>query len=132
MAYPLLLATHGVPPWLLTLGFGHRDMFWYRLIERLGRNSLVGTTVRDPAGCRALAADEHHADWAGQKGYVATTVGEGCLLGVGLTAAADDAHLQEAYGVFAAEARTSSPSTPPRRSTPTVGRRRNAFQALFP
>ena len=37
LAYPLLLAAHGVPPWLLTLGFGHNDMFWYRLIERLGR-----------------------------------------------------------------------------------------------
>ncbi len=49
LAYPLLLATHGVPFWLLTLGFGHNDMFWYRLIERLGRNSLVGTTVHDPA-----------------------------------------------------------------------------------
>ena len=84
LAYPLLLAEHGVPFWLLTLGFGHNDMFWYRLIERLGRNSLVGTTVHDPAQLPShLAADEHHADWAGQKGYVATTVGEGCILGVG-------------------------------------------------
>ena len=49
LAYPLLLAANGVPFWLLTLGFGHNDMFWYRLIERLGRNSLVGTTVHDPA-----------------------------------------------------------------------------------
>ncbi len=49
LAYPLLLATHGVPCWLLTLGFGHNDMYWYRLIERLGRNSVVGTTVNDPA-----------------------------------------------------------------------------------
>ena len=49
LAYPLLLAAHGVPFWLLTLGFGLNDMFWYRLIERLGRNSLVGTTVHDPA-----------------------------------------------------------------------------------
>src|SRR5215213_3560491 len=32
LAYPLLLAAHGVPAWLLTLGFGHSDMFWYRLI----------------------------------------------------------------------------------------------------
>ena len=36
LAYPLLLAEHGVPPWLLKIGFGHNDMFWYRLIERLG------------------------------------------------------------------------------------------------
>ncbi len=26
LAYPLLLAEHGVPFWLLTLGFGHSDM----------------------------------------------------------------------------------------------------------
>ena len=70
LAYPLLLAAHGVPPWLLTIGFGHSDMYWYRALERLGRNSLVGTTVRDAARLPAhLAADEHHADWAGQKGY---------------------------------------------------------------
>ena len=35
LAYPLLLAAHGVPPWLLTLGFGHSDMYWYRVLERL-------------------------------------------------------------------------------------------------
>src|ERR1017187_874582 len=106
LSYPLLLAAHGVPPWLLTIGFGHSDMYWYRVIERLGRNSRVGTTVRDAAQLPAhLAADEHHADWAGQKGYVATTVGGDCVLGVALTASADDVHLQEAYGVFAAEAR---------------------------
>ena len=95
LAYPLLLAAHGVPPWLLTIGFGHSDMYWYRVIERLGRNSLVGTTVRDSAQLpEHLVADEHHADWAGQKGYIPTTVGGGCILGVALTAAADDAHLQ--------------------------------------
>ena len=37
LAYPLLLAKHGVPPWLLKLGFGHSEMFWYRVVERLGR-----------------------------------------------------------------------------------------------
>ena len=67
LAYPLLLAAHGVPPWLLTIGFGHSDMYWYRVIERLGRNSLVGTTVRDSAQLpEHLVADEQHADWAGQ------------------------------------------------------------------
>ena len=133
-AYPLLLATHGVPPWLLTIGFGHSDMYWYRIIERLGRNSLVGTTVRDPARLpEHLAADEHHADWAGQKGYVATTVGEGCILGVALTSSADDAHLREAYGVFAAEAREVAPEYAPETvNTDGWASPRNAFQALFP
>ena len=63
LAYPLLLAVHGVPAWLLKIGFGHSEMYWYRLIERLGHSSLVGATVRDPAQLPThLAADEHHAD----------------------------------------------------------------------
>ena len=134
LAYPLLLAEHGVPPWLLTIGFGHSDMSWYRLLERLGRNSLVGTTVRDAARLPAhLAADEHHADWAGQKGYVATTVGGGCMLGIALTAAADDVHLREAYGVFATETRDVDPEYAP--ATVNLdgwAATRNAFLAWFP
>jgi hypothetical protein len=67
LAHPLLQASHGVPPWLLEVGFGHSEMYWYRLVERLRRSSLVGATLRDPARLPAhLAADEHHADWAGQ------------------------------------------------------------------
>ena len=109
LAYPLLLAEHGVPAWLLTIGFGHSDMFWYRLIERLGRNSLVGTTVRDAARLPAhLVADEHHADWAGQKGYVATTV-------------------------VAAEARDVQPEYAPETvNTDGWAATRNAFLAWFP
>jgi hypothetical protein len=42
LAYPLLLASYGVPPWLLKIGFGHSEMYWYRIIERLGRNSFGG------------------------------------------------------------------------------------------
>ncbi|MGH7200966.1 MAG: hypothetical protein ACREJB_10210 [Planctomycetaceae bacterium] len=132
-AYPLLLATHGVPPWLLTIGFGHNDMSWYRLIERLGRNSLVGTTVRDAARRpEHLAADEHHVDWAGEKGDIATTVGGGCILGVALTKSADDPHLQAAYGEFAAEARDVDPQYAPRTvNTDGWAATRNAFRALF-
>jgi hypothetical protein len=133
LAYPLLLAAHGVPAWLLKVGFGHSEMFWHRLVERLGRVSLVGATVRDPARLPLhLAADEHHADWAGQKGYVATTVGGGCVLGVALTSAADDAHLREAYGVFAAEAQDVDPEYAP--ETVNVdgwAATRNAFLSLF-
>jgi len=134
LAYPLLLAAHGVPAWLLKVGFGHSEMYWHRLVERLGRNSLVGTTVRDPAGLpEHLVADEHHADWAGRKGYLATTVGGGCLLGVALTTTADDDHLREAYGVFAAEARDVEPEYAP--ETVNVdgwAATRNAFLSLFP
>jgi hypothetical protein len=133
LEYPLLLALHGVPAWLLTRGFGHSDMFWYRLVERLGRNSLVGTTVRDPARLpEHLAADEHHVDWAGEKGYVATTAAEGCVLGVGLTKAADDNHLVAAYGDFATEARNLNPDYAPKTvNTDGWASTQNAFQALF-
>src|SRR5205085_690714 len=67
-----------------------------------------------------------------RKGYVATTVGGGCLLGVALTSAADDAHLREAYGVFAAEARDVEPGYAP--ETVNVdgwAATRNAFSSLF-
>ena len=109
LAYPLLLAAHGVPFWLLTLGFGHNDMFWYRLIERRGETVWWEPPSTTRPSCPRIGGGRASADWAGQKGYVATTVGEGCVLGVGLTASADDAHLQEAYGVFAAEARDVEP-----------------------
>ena len=134
LAYPLLLASHEVPPWLLVIGFGHGEMFWYRVIERPGRGHLVGSTVRDPARLpRHLAADEHHVDWAGEKGYIATTVGGGCLLGVALTSSADDAHLEEAYGAFAAEARDVEPEYAPETvNADGWAATRNAFQALFP
>ena len=109
-------------------------MYWYRVIERLGRNSLVGTTVHDSAQLpEHLVADEHHADWAGQKGYIPTTVGGGCIWGVALTASADDVHLQEAYGVFAAEARDVDPEYAPETvNTDGWAATRNAFQTLFP
>jgi len=134
LAYPLLLAAHGVPAWLLKVGFGHSEMFWHRLVERLGHSSLVGTTIRDPARLPThLAADEHHADWAGQKGYVATTVGGGCILGVALTPVADDVHLRQAYGVFAAEACDVEPQYAPETvNADGWAATRNAFLSLFP
>ncbi len=133
LEYPLLLASYGVPAHLLTRGFGHSDMFWQRHIERLGRNSLVGTTV-----CGAdqlpdhLAADEHHADWVGETGYIATTAGGGCILGIALTDGADEEHLQVAYGVFAKEAREVDPEYAPETvNTDGWWATQNAFQSLF-
>lgn len=134
LEYPLLLASFGVPNWVLKLGFGHSDMYWHRLTERLGRNSLVGTTVRDPKKLpEHLTADEHHVDWNGAKGYVATTVGEGCILGIGLTKMADDEHLTAAYGDFAEETRDVDPEyTPKTINTDGWAPTQNAFKALFP
>ena len=103
------------PSKLLTLGFGHNDMFWYRLIERLGRNSAGGNHRPRPCPSRPRIWRRTSITPTGpaRRGYVATTVGEGCILGVGLTASADDAHLEQAYGVFAAEARDVNPEYAP-------------------
>jgi len=134
LSYPLLLAAHGVPAWLLVLGFGRSEMSWQRLLERLGRSSLVGTTVRDAARLpEHLAADEHHADWNGQEAYLAMTAAEGCILGLSLTAAADDKHLARTYGDFATEARELHPEYAPK-TVNTDGWKptQNAFQTLFP
>ena len=133
MRKALLLLAHGVPCWLVSEVFGHNDMFWHRQLERLGRNSVVGTTVRDPQKLpQHLAADEHHAHWQGRKGYVATVAAEGCMLGVALTDEADQAHLQEAYGVFAEEARELSPEYRPKTvNTDGWFATQNAFKALF-
>jgi hypothetical protein len=132
--YPLLLASFGVPYWVLTMGFGHHDMYWQRLVERLGRNSLVGTTVCDPQRLpEHLAADEHHVDWNGEKGYVATTAAEGCIFGIGLTKAADEEHLTAAYSDFAQEARELNPEYAPQTvNTDGWAATQNAFQACFP
>jgi hypothetical protein len=133
LEYPLLLASFGVPNWVLTMGFGHSDMYWHRLVERIGRNSLVGTTVRDPKRLpEHLAADEHHVDWNGEKGYVATTAAEDCILGIAVTKMADDEHLTAAYGVFAAEAREVDPTYAPKTvNTDGWAATQNAFKACF-
>ena len=133
LEHPLLLLSIGVPCWVVTHIFGRDDMFWQRHLERLGRNSLVGTTVRNAERLpEHLAADEHHVDWCGQKGYVAVTAGGGCLLGMALTSSADEAHLTAAYGRFADEARDVKPDyTPKTVNTDGWFATRNAFRALF-
>jgi hypothetical protein len=133
LEHPLLLLSFGVPCWLVTRIFGRNDMYWHRHLERLGRNSLVGTTVRDPSRLpEHLTADEHHGDWRGQKAYVPMTAGEGCILGLALTDSADEAHLTDAYGQFAQEARAVKPDYAPKTvNTDGWFATRNAFGTLF-
>jgi hypothetical protein len=45
-------------------------------------------------------ADEKHTYFNGEKAYVATTVGDECVLGASLTLGADTESLTEAYGHF--------------------------------
>jgi hypothetical protein len=72
---PLFLRSFGVPFWALARVLGRDPMYWYRLEVSLGRNSIVGTTVRQGELPEHLLADEHHQPRDGLKNYVATTVG---------------------------------------------------------
>ena len=130
----MLLLSVKTPYWVVTQVCGRNDMFWHRQLERLGRNSLVGTSVPQAQRLpRDLVADEHHCDWVGEKGYVAFTVGGGCILGASLSAAADEAQLSDAYGVFAHEARHLATGYAPETvNTDGWTATQNAFKRLFP
>lgn len=134
MEYPLRLMQQGVSGWLVAEHFGHDGHFWDRQVERLGRNSLVGTTVKDPAKLpEHVVGDEHLALWCGHTGYVALTVGCGCFLGAALTESADEEHLTAAYGTFASEARdVASDYAPQTVNTDGWTATQNAFRKWFP
>lgn len=101
----LFLRKFDVPFWALTYVFGKDAMYWYRLEESLGRNSIVGTTIKNPESLpKHLLADEKHSRIRGDKAYVATTVGDQCILGASVAEDAGEKSLTKAYGVFKKEA----------------------------
>jgi hypothetical protein len=131
---PLLLLSVRTPIWIVTRIFGRNDMFWERLLERMGRNSLVGTTVRFAELMpEHVAADEHHLKWRRKKRFLAMVAAKGCILAASLTKAADEEHLSEAYGVFDEEARDVAPEWQPK-SVNTDGWKatRKSLAGLFP
>lgn len=102
----LFLRRWGVPYWALAYVFGKDDMYWYRIHTSLGRNSIVGTTVKQPENLpEHLLFDEKHFKHFKDKVYGATTVGKGCILGVEPSWSADEPGLTQAYGVCAEECR---------------------------
>ena len=111
---PLFLRAFGVPFWALARVFGRDDMYWYRLEVSLGRNRIVGTTVRRAELPEHLLADEHHQTRGGAKNYIATTVGAGCCLGAALAPTANADDLTTAYAVFKREAREVQPDYRPK------------------
>lgn len=111
----LFLRRWSVPYWALAYVFGRDEQYWYRLEHRLGHNSLVGTTVKDPARLpEDLLADEKHTRFNGQKAYIATTVADDCVLGASMALGADGDSLTEAYGHFKTEAQDVSPDYEPK------------------
>jgi hypothetical protein len=130
---PLFLRKFGVPFWALAHVFGRDAMSWYRLECGLGRFSIAGTTLRQAELPEHLLADEHHQTLDGQKVYIATTVGGGCILGAEPADAAGADDLEAAYGVFQDEARDIAPRYAPQTvSTDGWKGTQAAWKALFP
>jgi hypothetical protein len=130
---PLFLRGFGVPFWALARAFGRGAMYRYRLEVGLGRNSVVGTTVRRAELPEHLLADEHHQPRDGVKNYVATTVAEGCCLGAALAPTAGTEDLRAAYGAYAREAQDVRPDYRPRTvSVDGWASTHQAWLALFP
>jgi len=129
----LFLRRFGVPFWALTYVFGHNDDYWYRLSLSFGRHEIVSTTLKDPDQLpEQLLADEKHVHFNGEKGYIAMTVAQDCVLGASLALGADEAALTEAYGYFKQEAMTLKPDYAPQ-TVNTDGwlATQKAWQALF-
>ena len=130
---PLFFRKFGVPFWALARVFGNDPMYWYRLEIGLGRNSLVGTTVRTAELPKDLLADEHHRKRDGEKNYIATTVATGCVLGAALSESAGTDDLKEAYGVFKEEALDVDPGYAPKTvNTDGWHGTQAAWKILFP
>jgi hypothetical protein len=130
---PLFLRAFGVPFWALAGVFGKHARYWYRLEISLGRNSVVGTTVRQADLPEHVLADEHHQTRDGVKNYIATTVGAGCCLGAALAPTASAEHLTAAYEVFKQEARQVQPDYQPETvSVDGWASTHQAWRALFP
>lgn len=128
----LFLRSFGVPFWALSHVFGKDPMYWYRLEMGLGRNSIVGTTVRHASVPEHLVADEHHQPRDGTKNYIATTVAQGCCLGAALAQSASFEDLHAAYGVFKQEAQNVQPNYQPKTvNTDGWQATRQAWRALF-
>lgn len=130
---PLFLRKFGVPHWALAHVFGRDAMYWHRMECSLGRNSVVGTTVRTAEIPVDLVADEHHQTLDGEKVYIATTVGGGCCLGASVAPTASTEDLTTAYGVFRDEAKNVKPDYAPQTAN-TDGWKgtQAAWLALFP
>jgi hypothetical protein len=61
----LFLRKFDVPFWALASVFGKNAMYWFRMEQSLGRNIIVGTTVKNPEYLpKHIAADKNtHGFW---------------------------------------------------------------------
>jgi len=129
----LYLRKYNVPFHALSYIFGKNPMKWYRIEQSLGRNSIVGTTIRwvDDLPEHAVA-DEKHTWVLGEKAYVAVTGAKNCFFGASVVENADETSLSAGYGVFKQETIEIQPDYTPKTVT-TDGwlDTQNAWKTLF-
>lgn len=130
----IFLRRWGVPFDALAYVFGHDAMFWYNACVSLGRNSVVGTTIKASSLLPAhLLADEKHTRLNGEKIYVTTTAAKGCILGAGLAKNSGTVSLTESYRDFHKEALNLNPDYHPETvNTDGWEPTQNAWKKLFP
>jgi len=130
----LFLRKYQVPFHALKYVFGENSMKWFRMEQSLGRNSIVGTTIRWADDLpEHVVADEKHTWVSGEKAYIATTCANHCILGVSVASAADETELTKAYGVFKNETQEIQPNYAPKTVTLDGWKAaQNAWKTLFP
>lgn len=110
----IFLRKFDVPFWGISHVFGKDAMYWFRIEQSIGQNSIVGTTIRKPEDIPShLGADEKHTKLLGDKVYAATTVGDECILGASIAKDAGEESLIDAYKVFKDESQDLNPTYSP-------------------
>jgi len=129
----LFLRKFDVPFWALAHVFGKNSMYWFRMEQSLGRNSIVGTTVKKSEDLpKHVAADEKHSRILGNKVYVATTSANGCILGASVAENAGEKALTTAYGIFKEETQCINPKYKPETvNTDGWKATQNAWNTIF-
>ena len=122
------------PLMLLPMFLGTMPCFGTRAYLSMGRNSIVGTTVKKAELLpEHVVADEKHSRQKSGKVYIATTVAQGCIVGSALTSAANTEALTEAYKDFKEEAQNIAPEYQPKTvNTDGWEATQKAWKKLFP
>jgi hypothetical protein len=123
-----------VPYSALTYVYGHSDMFWYRAETSFGKNSIVGTTIKDKNKLpNNIVSDEKQTKIKKAKCFIAMTVADDCILGASACKNAGEEELTNGYGEFAKEARNLEEGYSPKTvNIDGWNSTAAAFKTLFP
>ena len=130
----LLMRKYSVPFHALQRSDESSRQKWFLLCQSLGRNSIVGTTIRYKNDLpQHVVGDEKLTFRRVQKIYLATTVAKNCFFCVSPAKNASEPELTKAYGVFERDRQAIKPDLlPPTVTTDGFLATQNAWKTLFP